>query len=993
MKSLKPIACCVLFVLPFGLRAQSTSAAITGLVDDPARAPVPGAKLTVINTETGARTSFITSDQGAYGVPGLVPGPYRIEVEKLGFKTIIQDGLVLHVQDNVQMNFHMALGSTSESITVESDVNSTDASVSTVIDNHTIAELPINGRDYTRFNLLTPGSTQANGQVAALSFNGMPIRLNEFQIDGVDATRVDFPYVVNGAERGARLLTGSMETIEEFRAQTGSYQPEFGRAAAGYVNIATKSGTNIPHGTLWEYFRNNWLDARNFFNTKPAPQAPFRYHDFGANISGPLHKDKSFFFLNYEGSRQRVGITGTGTVPSALLRSQVLAQSPSLAPILTLFPSGTAPTSNPQIDNYTTVGNLQVREDTGSVKIDHSFSAANTFFARVNINDTHVVGPLLGVISNALGTLDIQDVPIRVTNIAIHDQHVFSPHLINEFLAGIQRVAMNLNNGDQPYPKVAITGLTVSPGTLGHTIQNNNIYQLSDSLSFTTGTHNLKAGMQLYRIQLDRKAVDTTSVNYTSITDFINNSIFSASRAVGNPGTATRGYELAFYAQDSWHLARNLTFNYGLRWDYDVTPFDPANRQQTFDIATNKLARAGTDMFNSNSDYSPRLGLVWQAVKPLTIKAGYGIFYQAFGMGYATQIVTNNFPGNTTLLRSQIPVLSYPITPFLSQGTLALPTVYGFDPNRHDVYTHQYNLTLEYAVTGSTALTVAYVGNHALNLRGVRNINLIDPATGTRPIPGFSNVNIDLDYGQGTYNSLQLNLKQRYSRGLQGSFSYTWSHAIDDVPDSASGSADPQDYNNLRAERGNGNYDIRHVASYELLYDLPMGSGKAFLNGTSALSRLASGWQLSSLGEFRTGVPVTVVLGVNTYGNGDLTNQRPNAVAGVDPYTANPGPDGWLSPSAFSLPARGTFGNLGRNTVFGPGYTQVDMSLIKNTTISDRYRVQFRTEVFNLFNRPNFDLPQATFGTPSFGHILNTFGRTLGAGVSRQIQLSLKLSF
>jgi Carboxypeptidase regulatory-like domain len=982
-----------LFLFSSATLLAQTSGSLTGQVLDASQSSVPSARVLAENIATGQRREATTNAAGRYTIPDLAIGNYKITAEQKGFQPKVFPSVQVGVAQAVTLDISLATGVVAETIDVTAQSAVLDGTTGAAFDNRAVVELPINGRDYARFSLLTPGAVASSNYIAMLTFNGQQSIHNQFQIDGVDATRVDQPYMANGFERGARLLTGSLETIEEFRAQTSSYPAEYGRAAGTYVNIATKSGTNQFHFGLLEFFRNNALDARNFFNTKPSPQAEFRYNNFGGNVGGPIIKNKTFFFANYEGSRQRVGITGTGTVPSVALRAQVLQKSPALADIVGLFPLGTSSTSNPLIDSYTTTATSNVREDTGSVKIDHSFSDKNNVYVRVNVNDSHVFGPLFGVTSTALGLQDFQNVPIRTSNVAIHDQHVFSPQLVNEFLTGMQRWGSKIIS-DEPYPLTTITGLTAAPGTRGRTLSNNTSYQMSDSLSLTKGTHNFKTGFQLYRIQLDRRSINTTSMTYTSITDFINNSIFSASQSVGNPGTATRGYQIAAFAQDSWHILRNVTLDYGLRWDYDPPPFDPGNHQQTFSLATNTLAPGGTPLFNGNkTNFSPRTGVAWQVTKRIMARAGYGIFYQAYPVGFGSNIVTNNLPGNTTLLRSQIPLLSYPINPFLSQGSLALPSVSGFDPNRHDNYAHQWNVTLGFALTESTALTTAYVGNHSLNLRRSENINLINPATGARPIAGFSNVNIEMNNGQGIYDGLQINLKQRLKYGFQFGFSYAYGHSIDDVQDYGIYSTNPQDNNNLKAERGNSGDDVRHTASYQVIYELPFGAGKRFLNGNGLISRALGGWQISSVGQIRTGIASTVLIGVNTYGNGNLTNQRPNAVVGVNQYAANKNVNSWLNPAAFSLPAAGTFGNLGRNTFYGPGYAQEDLSLIKNTVIHERYILQFRAEVFNFVNHPNFDLPQATYNTSTFGQTLNTFGRTLGGGVSRQIQLALKLNF
>jgi hypothetical protein len=984
----------VLFsVSSIGLLAQ-TAGSLTGQVLDQSKASIGSAKVTAVNTSTGQKREANTDSGGRFTISDVTVGTYTVTAEQKGFQQEVAQNVSVGVAQQVTVNFKLNAGTVTQVVEVTGEATPLDQTPGATFNNRSISDLPINGRDYARFSLLTPGSSASSNYIAMLTFNGGHSIHNQFQIDGVDATRVDQPYMANGFERGARLLTGSLETIEEFRAQTSTYAAEYGRAAGSYINIASKSGGNQIHGTLLEFFRNNALDARNFFNTKPSPQAEFRYNNFGGNVSGAIKKDKTFYFVNYEGSRQRVGITGSGTTPSALLRSEVLAKSPVLAPILNLFPLGTSSSSNALVDNYTTVATSKVREDTGSVKIDHSFTDTNQMYVRVNVNDSHVFGPLFGVTSTALGLQDFQNVPIRTTNVAIHDQQIITSRLINEFLIGMQRWGSKIIS-DEPFPNITITGLTISPGTRGRTKSNNTSYQLSNTTSYTVGAHSFKAGYQMYRVQLDRQSINTTSITYASIQDFINNSANTASQSVGNPGTATRGYQYGAFAQDTWHIRPNVTVDYGLRWDYDAIPFDPGNHQQTFSLTTDTLAPAGTQLYHPNrTDFSPRLGVAWQVSNRLMVRTGYGIFYQAYPTGLGAEIVTNNLPGNTSLTRNLIPSLSYPLYPYLSQGSLALPTVYGYDPNRHDTYAHQWNFTTEWALTRTMGLSVAYVGDHGLNLRRQLNINYPNAVTNVRPIAGFSSVYEEFNNGESSYNGLQTSLKQTMKSGFSYTLNYTWAHAIDDVQDYGIWSTAPQDNNNLKGERGNSSDDIRNTVSYSVIYELPIGKGKRFLGSTNGFAgTMLSGWQLSSVGLIRSGIAATVGIGVNTSGNGNITNQRPNYNYGVSQYLPNPGPNGFLNPAAFSIPAKGTYGDLGRNTFFGPGYAQEDLSLIKNTSIGERAKLQFRAEVFNFLNHTNFDEPQLTYNTSTFGVILNTFGRTLGSGVNRDIQLGLKMTF
>ncbi len=984
-----------LFLGTISAQAQ-TSGRITGQVTDSSQAVIPGASVVALNIANGQQRQATTDSQGRFVIADVPVGSYNITVEQKGFQKQVRNDVRVNVAATVNFDFTLQAGQVSEVVQISGEISTIESTQTSggVMNNKSLVELPINGRDYARFSLLIPGAVARSNFIADLSFNGLHTVHNQFQIDGIDASRVDQPYMANGFERGARLLTGSLDTIAEFRVQTSNYNAEYGRASGSYVNIATKSGGNQIHFTLFEYFRNSALDARNFFaNTGPKPA--FRFNDFGGNIGGPIIKDKTFYFLNYEGSRQRVGITGTGTVPSDELRNQVLAKSPALKPILDMFPRGTSRTSNALVDNFNTTQTSQIREDTASLKIDHNFSSRDSAYVRVNVNDTHVFGPLFGVTPSALGVSDFQNIPVRTSNVAIRHQHIFSSKLVNEFITGFQRWGSRIIS-DVPLPLISITGLTASPGTRGRTISNNTVIQWSDTMSYTEGSHTMKWGATIHRFRINRRNIDTSSISYVSLTDFINNSAASAAYNVGNPGSGTRATQLGLFVQDTWKARQGLTVDYGLRYDVANPPYDPQERAQTYDTRTGDLAAPGTPFFRTNTrNFGPRLGVAWQPDRKTIVRSGYGIFWQAYPVGFGSYSVpVNNIPGNTTLLRQQIPNLAFPLDPFISQGARPLPTVAGFDWIKRDIYTQQWNLTVARELSGNDAIQIAYIGNHGLNLRRNMNINFFDPALGRRPNTKFTNINIETATGQNIYHALQVTFKRRFSQGLQYDVNYTWAHAIDDVQDQGLFSAQPQDNRNLRAERGNSSGDIRHAVNFNALYELPIGKGHRLFGGAKGIGGgVINGWKLALLGILRTGIANTVFIGTNTFGNGNFTNQRPNAVAGVTQYASNKGPDGWLNPAAFSLPASGTFGNLGRNTFFGPDFKQVDFSLLKDFKLGEKGKLEYRAEFFNIFNRPNFDQPNTTFNTPNFGKIFNTFGRTLGLGTSRQIQMALRMTF
>jgi len=926
----------------------------------------------------------------------LPVGTYSITVAHEGFQQLKQTGVILSVATTVTLNLTLTVGSVKQEVVVMSAapiIDKADASTGTVLDNQEVGELPINGRDYARFSLLTPGAVFRSNYIADLTFDGLHSVYNQFSIDGIDASRVDQSYMANGFERGARLLTGSLDTIEQFNVQTSDYSAEYGRAAGSYINIATKSGTNDFHGTAYDYFRNNVLDARNFFaTTGTAPE--FRFNDFGGNIGGPIRKGKTFFFLNYEGSRQRIGITGSGTVPSALVRSEVEATSPQLTPILNLFPIGTSTGADQFTDNYTTTQVSDVREDTASVRLDQVFGTHDSAFVRVNVNDSDVHGPLFGVSPSSLGVDDHQIVPVRTTNVAIHEEHIFSKSMVNDFLAGIQRWGSQINEAE-PLPLTTVVGYSVIPGTLGGFLENSTSFQYGDTMSKVKDRHVLTWGGTIYRIWVNANSTAEPTMQFNSPQEFLNDELSTVTIVNATPGNGVRATQIGLFVNDKFQVLPNLSLDLGLRYDIETVPHDSRYVTRPYDTRTGTLGAPGDPYFAiNNKDFGPRVGIAWSATQRVVIRGGYGIYFQDYPVGFGSYYVPGNtVPGNITLLQQQIPNLSYPYDPFLSHATPPQPNVNGFPWHKPDIYSNQWNLSIADQFAQDMSFQVTYVGNHGVRLQREEGINYFDPALGARPNPNFGNVALQTDSGFSSYNALQLSFIRRAGKaGLSFQANYTFGHAIDDVGDPAVSPSDPQNLNNIKAERGNGSGDVRQNFTFNLLYEVPLGEGHRFL-GSGLGSKLASGWRVSTLGIVRTGIADTVYIGTNTFGNGDFINQRPDCVAGIDPYAHPQTITDWLNPAAFSIPAAGNFGNCGRNTVYGPSFRNMDLSVLKETKLGESRNIEFRAEFFNIFNHPAFAQPDTTFGTPGFGEIFNTLGRTLGGGTSRQIQVALRFSF
>lgn len=1020
----------VLVTAALPLAAQNTTGRITGVVFDPSHAAITGVNISAANLAS-AQTFTTTSDStGLYTFPNVPIGDYRVTAERNGFAKQVFDRITVNVSETVRLDINMIVGQMTQQVDVSTEAPLLDTSGATVgqtMDTSQINDLPINGRDYARFSLLTPGAVLRGSYIADLTFDGLQSGNNQFSIDGIDATRVDEAYMSNGSERGARLLTGSLDTINEFKVQSGDYSAEYGRAAGAYVNIVTKSGTNDFHGTLFEFFRNNVLDANNFFQL-PGQPAPIRYNNFGGNLGGPIIKNKMFFFANYEGSRQGIGILGSGTELSPLGMSEAV---PAVQPIVALMPTPTStgqyltdvvltPTSNPLVNGVSFLGINHVQEDTGSARIDNTWGSNDASFFRVNINDSEVTGPLIGVYPTAFGVLDHQAVDTTTTNLALSETHTFSPALLNSFLIGMQRYNTAFNEAEA-FPVISISGLNFSPGNRGLYGREPTDIQIGDSVTLVKGRHTLKAGVTVWRVSEPYHGYSGgDSVTFTSIQNFLTDAVTTAAISPTVPGNTTFMTQVGGYATDTWQVRPSLTVDLGLRWDWNQVPY--SNWQtQVWSTVTNSLTSPGAPYFNSYyGNWGPRIGLAWMPKSNLVFRAGYGIYVEALPIGNFYNQVTNTLPGSATFTSANIPNLSYPLTPFISSGVPPPASLTGFDPFTRNPKTEQWTASLGYQFSQSMAILIAYAGNHAFNLDTSNGVNYVNPVTGVRPFAQYSNITLDTWIGQAKYDALQLSWNRRLAAGLQFSANYAWSHAIANVPDDGLFSTNPQEPFNMKAEWGNADNDIRHNLSLNLLYTLPVGHGQKWLaNSSSAVNYVAGGWSIAILGLIRTGVANTVYLGENTYGNGDTTNQRPNYNTGNSVYVpensaapANTVP--YLNFNAFSLPVvavkpangqpgiPGAFGNAPNGDFFGPGFEQIDCSVIKDFPIHEAIKLQFRGEIFNIFNHPNFDSPTLAgdganewtpTGQASFGLIENTVGRTIGFGTARQIQLALKLTF
>ena len=982
-----------LIVVPGLVFGQSTFGTIEGRVLDATGAALPGATVTVVYVKTAVQRSTVTNEQGLYRALNLNPGEHDLTVELQGFKTVLYKKVQVENGQTVTINVKMEVAGVSETMTVMGSsplVNAATAEMSNTIGTRQVNETPLNGREFTRLSLFAPGVVQSSASVASIVINGNSASQSNYLLDGVDATRVDASYQANGFERGAKLQTASVESIEEFRVLTANYSAEYGRATGGVITAITKSGGNTFKGSAFAFYRNDVFDARNYFD--PPQKPPFDLKQFGGSLGGPVKRDSIFFFSSYEGSRKDLGATASGTVPSTAFRATVAS---ALAPILASIPLPTQATSNPNVGQVTYADNVHVKENIFSARMDAKLSNKDSLYARYNIQDSLVDGPLYTVYTTSLSG-QRQYVPQRVQSFTTSYSRFLRSNMMNEAKFGLNQFASDMQyldpNSPVAVPRTTITGVTVTPGVPQGESQRSTSLEFIDNFTWYKGSHNLKAGINIRRVMHNYNNVSNETLTFASLADFAANRPSQASYNPAIPLTKIRNWNEAYYIQDDYKATRRLTINAGLRYDYGTPHTDVDGRLLNFDVTTMQMASPGSTPYNPDrNDFAPRIGLTFDLLGNgrTILRGGYGMFYMMYAAGSAGFLVIANAPGATLLTRTQTPNLAYPVTSF-SGGYSNPPTKRALDPDRRDNYAHQMTVNLQQQIGTDMALTVAYVANWNRNNSRTRPLNLIDPATAKRPDTRYSQILWEESSGQSDFKSFQAALNRRLSRGLAFNVSYTYSTLWDDI-------VSPQNpFASWDLEWARSSSNVPHSLAASFQYELPFGPGKPWANGGGVATTLLGGWQLNSVLLTRSGTPYTVTLGsVTRSGTGWTTNQRPNEVAGVSHEGTIDQATGWLNLAAFRDPATGTFGTLGRNTERGPMFLQLDTSLIKNTSLGGSRNLQFRLEVFNVLNRLQLPAaPNANFLAPtSFGNFYNTFGRTEGFGTARQLQFALRFSF
>lgn len=1002
----------IFLFLSYGVFAQSNTGSITGIVSDPNGAAIANATVVVTNVGTNETRTVQSDSDGRYEAPSLSTGVYKVTATAGGFQETTVSDAQLAVGEKLRVDVKLSVGAVGATVVVTADqtpTNTESSETGDTIGTARITNLPVNGRDFTQLLATVPGSVQTSNQFQT-SINGIPSTFGGVSVlvDGIDAGRVDLNGTSNVLGRiESRVNRVSIDSIQEVQVLEQTYSAQYGQAIGAVINPITKSGTNDFHGGLFEYFRNEKLDANDFFaNSFGFPRAKFRLNQFGGNISGPIIKDKLFFFANYEGVRQTRGRLLRGLVPTAQFRTTF---APAIAPVLATLPlpnTSITQTFNgnafPQLGLYTTQKTGKLREDTGSVKLDYHYSDRSQFSMRYNINDSDTTTPY------GVGTDQTADGTLRVQLFKFSNTYTFSGNAVNEAAFGINRNVTRPGAGPSTLPIFSflfVDQAIANPGPAQfNQYRAGTVYQFLDTLSFIRGNHSFKAGAD---IRLNRRGAESDvqqTLQFFGVNDFASNVPFIAQRS-GNPLLNYANENYSFFFQDDWKAHPRLTLNLGLRYEVSSVSREKNGLLQNFDLATRTFTPVGQKLYDTDkNNFGPRVGFAFDVFgnQKTVLRGGFGIFYNqelpaSFGSPQANSFPSQSVDLFTALFNCGI-FISYPVDP--KAFACSVPDAYIIEKKIPTTYAEQWSLNVQQNL-GFGVLQVGYVGNHVLHIltNGVitpRNINRQDPFTGVRPIAGFGNIFVVGGYPQSNYNALQVNFKRNLSKGLRFNANYTWAHEIDDV---IGFFRDYQDENNTRADRASGDQDIRHNFTFDASYDIP----SLHQRYNSLPGWLVDGFQLNTITQIRSGFPVNVTRTGGFFG-GSL---RPDLVPGVPTRPSNYSlPNNQFNPAAFSNPGN-RYGNLGRNALRGPGFAQVDFSIFKNTRLSENKSLQLRLEIFNIFNRTNFadpfsginpDLltnslaPRASFGQ-SVETVGNQLGGLLGFGGPRQIQLSARFIF
>ena len=977
-------------------------AVLQGRVMDASGAVVSSASITIYDPANGFRSVAKSDNEGRYHAPAIPAGVYQVTAEAAGFRSVRIESLTFEVGRTLVRDFQLAVDTQREAVVVQAELALLDRGTSVVghvVSQRTVQGMPLNGRHFVDLGPLVPGSVTPS----QTGFSTTPIRGTgalAFQTTGNREEAVG--YIVNGVTTN-NLTFGSISfpppvaSIQEFKIDNSTFSAEYGHVSGAIVNLVTRSGTDQYLGEAYEFFRNGALDARNFFEfTTPDPH-PFHRNQFGATYGGPLLRNRTFFFVTYEGLRQRQGLDVNAVVPSdaqrAAVTDPIVRQLIPLIPRANYFDADGTP-------RFVGAANARVDENTWTADARHNVGTRDRLLAYFGHQR------ITGVEPSSQGT----NIPgfgqrraISKTTLTVNETHMFGAGLLNEARFGrtmqdggtfpatvLNPVDFGIANGvNRPLglPQMTVAGALSfgGPSTLPGG-RKDTLYVYNDTLTYVAGRHAFKAGGEFRRFLNNNFAEGTGQFNFPNMAAFLSATANAFSITLGERRNYITQDAMSFFAQDSINVGPSLTIDVGLRYEWHMTPTERDNQFVVFDAATASLVRVGVNVdkiYRENSDnIEPRLGFAWTIGGDgrTVLRAAYGSAVDQPGTT-AVNGTTANPPFATPLTATGAIPMNAAVS--LTQPIGLAPTT--VDPQLRNASLRSWNANVQRQLAGDLGLTVAYFGSHGSNLRISRNIN--QPVNGVRPYPTVSasspirpgaalgTITQAESTGYSNYHALSLIGSKRLSRGLLFDTSYTWSKSLD-TNSLNSSNFNVQDGYDIPNQYGLSDFDARHRFVISATYQLPF-RGSAWTRD----------WQVATIIQSQSGNPVNIVTSNSTL-NGVPNTVRPDLAA---PVRILGSVDQWFDPGSFA--AVNHFGNLGRNVVIGPAFHNIDLSVSKILVIGDRYRLHFRADAFDLFNHPNFGPPGNVVGSPTFGKISRTRFPTGEAGSSRQIQLVAKLSF
>ncbi len=1070
-----------LAALPTPAQVNATGT-ISGQITDASGSAASNAEVTITEQGTGIAATLRPSASGFYSAPLLKPGVYTVKVSAPGFSTAIRRDLTLQIQQVLQQDFQLQVGQVQQEVTVAGGaplLNTETTELGNVISENETQQLPLNGRNFSQLGLLVPGTNP--GPVGGIRQQGQG---NETQRAGAevvaDGARGSFNlFMIDGIDDrdqsvGTVKVFPNLESIGEFKVQIGNYDAEFASGGA-VVNVITRSGSNAIHGSAFEFLRNNSLDARQFFD---AGIPPFQQNQFGAAVGGPIIKNKTFFFADYQGLRVHESGTSILSEPTLAMRGGNFSAYPATIfdpstynpanRTRQPFPGNVIPTNRldpvaqnlltimpqpnlPGVANNFRVNSLAVQnQDQFDGRVDQTFSSSDSVFGRYTYGTADITfpntpvetaggfNPLAFAQGSALaGSLRLNHAPSQQAT--VQEIHTFSPSLVNQLALGYTRFDLRvtpLDTGFDTSAKLGLQGANTSSqgsglsslgisGFSGYSagyvpeVVPQNTWQVSDTASWVHGAHTVTFGGSVvhngfgfFQLSAPSGALsfsgaytnDPAATPHTGsgMADFLLGDAISSSKSALPDGTPYASYtEFGGFIQDQWRATNRLTVTAGLRYDLFTPPTERYNRQSDFVPGPGSVAIAGQGGISSGilstqtHDFSPRLGLAYRVGDKTVIRAAYGLFYfNEQGTGGSARLFVN-YP-----FAQQYSVNCSATTPCLSTST-GIPTTSSVNNLPSVVYqptanqtsnVQQWNMTVERQVTSSLVVRGSYVGSRGNHLAIALNEDVAVPGPGPvaprEPYPAYSSISAWEPRGVSSYNALQLSAEKRMSGGLSFLAAYTYSKSLDEGAGGNSSSGDGriniQNPRNLAADYGLSNFDYAHRFTLSTLYELPFGHGRRYLaNAGRLLDWMAGGWQLSSIVTLQSGAPFSVSLANPTANTGTFT--RPNRVCNGNLSASQQTIHHFYDTSCFVDPALYTFGNAGRNILFGPGMATWDLGADKDFSLTERFGLQLRGEFFNALNHPNFGLPNGSIGSPAAGTITSVITN------AREIQAAVRL--